>query len=121
MYDWIDDLSVFPYQGDRLARNHGRMLAEADCTPEEAEMAVKNCKYPPEGIRSAGGGRWRFWAGADYPKYANDEILVIVQIEQGGAGDSVAAPTAKKILEALFPQPKPPASTTTTPAPPPSR
>ena len=51
------------------------------CTPEEAQMAVKACKYPPEGVRSAGGGRWRFWAGADYPKYANDEILVIVQIE----------------------------------------
>lgn len=51
------------------------------CTPEEAERAVKSCKYAPEGIRSAGGGRWRFWAGADYTRYANDEIAVIVQIE----------------------------------------
>ena len=50
-------------------------------SPEEAKAAVAACKYPPEGIRSAGGGRWRFWAGADYPQYANEEILVVVQIE----------------------------------------
>ncbi len=50
-------------------------------TPEEAERAVKACKYPPEGIRSAGPGRWRFYGGDDYTRYANDEILVIVQIE----------------------------------------
>jgi 4-hydroxy-2-oxoheptanedioate aldolase len=51
------------------------------CSAEEAEMAVKSARYAPEGIRSAGGGRWRFWAGNDYPMYANDEILVVVMIE----------------------------------------
>jgi 4-hydroxy-2-oxoheptanedioate aldolase len=51
------------------------------CSAEEAANAVRYAKYPPEGIRSAGGGRWRFWAGADYQQYANDEIAVIVQIE----------------------------------------
>ncbi len=51
------------------------------CSAEEAANAVKYAKYPPEGIRSAGGGRWRFWAGADYAQHANDEIAVIVQIE----------------------------------------
>jgi 4-hydroxy-2-oxoheptanedioate aldolase len=58
-------------------------------SPEEAEQAVKACKYPPEGIRSSGGGRWRYWAGNDYPKYANDEILVIVQIEHIDAVNQV--------------------------------
>jgi 4-hydroxy-2-oxoheptanedioate aldolase len=48
---------------------------------EQAEKAVKAAKYPPEGFRSAGGGRWRYWAGADYPRHANDEILVVVMIE----------------------------------------
>ena len=52
---------------------------------EEAEKAVQYAKYAPEGIRSAGGGRWRFWAadgnGQDYMNHANDEIAVIVQIE----------------------------------------
>ncbi len=51
------------------------------CTADEAADAVRYAKYPPEGIRSAGGGRWRFWAGADYMQHANDEIVVIVQIE----------------------------------------
>lgn len=55
------------------------------CSAEEAAMAVKYAKYPPEGIRSAGGGRWRFWAGGDYTQHANDEILVIVQIEHPDA------------------------------------
>ncbi len=55
------------------------------CTPEEAAAAVKYAKYPPEGIRSAGGGRWRFGHAfgnnQDYMNAANDEVAVIVQIE----------------------------------------
>lgn len=55
------------------------------CTAEEAASAVKYAKYPPTGIRSAGGGRWRFWAGGgnaqDYMNHADEETLVIVQIE----------------------------------------
>jgi 4-hydroxy-2-oxoheptanedioate aldolase len=51
------------------------------CSAEEAANAVKYAKYGPDGVRSAGGGRWRYWHGADYPKYADDEILIIVQIE----------------------------------------
>lgn len=50
-------------------------------SPEEAERAVKACKYAPEGNRSAGPGRWRYYGGADYQKYANDEVLVAIQIE----------------------------------------
>jgi 4-hydroxy-2-oxoheptanedioate aldolase len=51
------------------------------CSAEEATQAVRAAKYPPLGIRSAGGGRWRYWAGADYPQHADDEILVVVMIE----------------------------------------
>jgi 4-hydroxy-2-oxoheptanedioate aldolase len=48
---------------------------------EEAEQAVKACKYPPDGFRSVGGTRPRLYGGADYVARANDEIAVIVQIE----------------------------------------
>ena len=48
---------------------------------EEAELAVKACKYPPEGIRSVGGIRTRLYGGPDYVQHANEEIAVIVQIE----------------------------------------
>jgi 4-hydroxy-2-oxoheptanedioate aldolase len=48
---------------------------------EEAELAVKACKYPPEGFRSVGGVRPRLYGGPDYVERANQEIVVIVQVE----------------------------------------
>jgi 4-hydroxy-2-oxoheptanedioate aldolase len=61
------------------------------CTPEEAAKAVAAAKYPPDGIRSAGGGRWRYWAGSDYPQHANEEILVMVMIEHQTAVENAEA------------------------------
>lgn len=49
-------------------------------SPEEAERAVKAMKYPPQGIRSLGGGRASLY-GSDYFAEANNEIAVIIQIE----------------------------------------
>jgi len=53
-------------------------------SPEQASLAVAACKYPPEGIRSVGGGLHALNFGTDaatYYRHANDQILVIVQIE----------------------------------------
>ena len=53
-------------------------------TVEEAKTAIAAAKYPPVGNRSIGGGlhAMNFDATAgDYFKYANDEILVILQTE----------------------------------------
>lgn len=53
-------------------------------TVEEAKVAIAAAKYPPQGNRSVGGGMHslNFDASAgDYQKYANDEILVILQTE----------------------------------------
>ena len=54
------------------------------CTAEEAERAVEACRYPPQGRRSVGGGlhalNFDCMAG-EYYRRANDEILVMVQIE----------------------------------------
>jgi len=50
----------------------------------EAELAVESARYPPKGMRSVGGGQTalRFGTtGADYLKHADDEILVVLQIE----------------------------------------
>ncbi len=54
-------------------------------TPEEAQQAVHWAKYPPLGLRSIGGvfGPLAFGT-TDWPSYsriANDEIMVILQIE----------------------------------------
>ncbi len=55
-------------------------------TKEDAEKAVMYCKYPPVGARGMGAGRAVLFGAAaeevnDYYTKANDETLVIVQIE----------------------------------------
>jgi 2-keto-3-deoxy-L-rhamnonate aldolase RhmA len=52
-------------------------------TAEQAELAVRSVKYPPQGIRSVGIGRAHKYGYAfkEYFSTANDESLVIVQIE----------------------------------------
>src|SRR5437773_6640279 len=58
-------------------------------TREEAQQAVAYAKYPPLGTRSIGGAFGPYGFGiTDWPSYAraaNDEILVIVQIESAQA------------------------------------
>ncbi len=51
---------------------------------EEAEQAVAATRYPPQGERSVGGGRHALsfgTAAADYYRHANDEVLLVLQIE----------------------------------------
>lgn len=54
-------------------------------TREEAQRVVEYAKYPPRGTRSIGGAFGPYGFGiTDWPSYArtaNDEIIVIVQIE----------------------------------------
>ena len=47
---------------------------------QDAELAVKACMYPPRGVRGCGPRRGAV-LDPDYDKTANDEVLVIVQIE----------------------------------------
>lgn len=51
---------------------------------EEAERAVEATRFPPQGVRSVGGSlsAMRFGtAAADYYRHANDEVLLVLQIE----------------------------------------
>jgi 4-hydroxy-2-oxoheptanedioate aldolase len=56
-------------------------------TKEQAEELVSACKYPPFGMRSFGPIRAKYYGGGsthgggDYHEFANDETLVIPQIE----------------------------------------
>ncbi|MDQ3700822.1 MAG: aldolase/citrate lyase family protein, partial [Chloroflexota bacterium] len=72
------------------------------CSAEEAKRAVEACKYPPEGIRSAGGGRWRYAYGADWLPRANDETLCIVMIEHHVAVDRAEEILAVPGVDACF-------------------
>lgn len=59
-------------------------------TPEQAEALVQAMRYPPVGKRSAGTGRIAVY-GPDYRKVANDELLIIPQIEDLEGIDNTAA------------------------------
>jgi len=55
---------------------------------EEAENAVRYCKYPPQGIRGYGPRRAGMF-DPDYFKTANDELLITIQIETQKALDNL--------------------------------
>lgn len=50
-------------------------------TVGKIEAAVRFAKYPPEGIRSLGGGQYRALWGNDYRQTANDNIMIVAMIE----------------------------------------
>ena len=63
-------------------------------TVEKAQNAVKFAKYPPVGRRSTGGNQASSIWGKDYRQTANDNIMIMVQIEspEGVANiDKIAA------------------------------
>jgi 4-hydroxy-2-oxoheptanedioate aldolase len=55
----------------------------------QAEALVRACKYPPRGNRSFGPVRALLYAGADYGKRANDELIVMPMIETAEALENV--------------------------------
>ena len=68
---------------------HGLLIPYVN-SKEEAEAAVRACRYPPEGIRGVAGSPRAQGFGQnvqDYLKIANDEILLITAVE---TPDSVA-------------------------------
>lgn len=65
-------------------------------TVEQARAAIAAAKYPPEGVRSVGGGMHSLNFGATAGQYyqrANDEILVVLQTE---------SPTGVENAEAIY-------------------
>lgn len=68
---------------------------------EEAEYAVRICKYPPDGIRGCGPRR----AATFDPEYfstVNDELLIAVQIETQKAVDNVEEILSVKGIDACY-------------------
>ena len=74
-------------------------------TRELAEQAVKACKYPPQGLRGFGAGlaaaRWGM-SGSDYAKFANENVLVVVIIEQKLAIDNIEQIASTPGVDVLF-------------------
>src|SRR5256885_1112824 len=81
------------------------VLAPNIRTREEAELLVRACKYPPEGVRSLGAGRFALSFKTDAPTYfqrANDEILVIAQIEHVDAVANIDAILSVPGIDACY-------------------
>lgn len=81
------------------------VLAPNMRTREEAELLVRACKYPPQGTRSLGAGRFALSFKTDPPTYfarANDEILVIAQIEHVDAVRNIDAILSVPGIDACY-------------------
>ena len=59
-------------------------------SPAEAQSAVEAVRYPPLGKRSGGGPTGYLSYGSDYSACANDEVLLMVQIETAQAAEAAA-------------------------------
>jgi 2-keto-3-deoxy-L-rhamnonate aldolase RhmA len=71
----------------------------------EAEAAVRAAKYPPEGIRGIAGSHRAGGYGrhaAEYWKRANDEILVVIQIETASAVSDIDAIARVPGVDVIF-------------------
>jgi len=71
---------------------------------EEAERAVRACKYPPQGIRGAGISRaQRYGLELDaYLQRANEEVMVIVQIEDLAGLEAVDEIASVEGIDVIF-------------------
>jgi len=71
---------------------------------EDAERAVKSCKYPPEGFRGCGPRRAARY-GASYREYverANEDVLVVTMIETAKAIENIDSILSVKGIDAIF-------------------
>ena len=79
---------------------HGVLIPWVN-TKEEAEYAVRACKYPPEGLRGCGPRRAALF-DPDYCKTANDEVLIIVQVETRQAISNIDDILSVKGIDACY-------------------
>lgn len=101
----VDELRPASIQRILDAGAGGVLIPHID-TPEQAEMAAKSVRFPPFGIRGAGGtsraGRWGTLPSADYLTSGNTTALCIPQLESKLALDNVEKIAATEGVDALF-------------------
>ena len=69
---------------------------------EDAERFVGACRYAPAGYRSFGPARALLYAGADYPKHANETVLTMAMIETAEALQNLEAIVSVPGLDAVY-------------------
>jgi 4-hydroxy-2-oxoheptanedioate aldolase len=68
----------------------------------EAERLITACRYPPKGSRSFGPIRALLYAGPDYPKHANDTVIVFAMIETRDALNNLDEILSVPGLDAIY-------------------
>jgi 4-hydroxy-2-oxoheptanedioate aldolase len=71
-------------------------------TRDDAERFVGACRYPPRGYRSYGPTRAVFYAGADYPQQADEQIITMAMIETAEAVENLDDILGIPGLDAIF-------------------
>ena len=74
-------------------------------TKEQAEQAVQACKYPPRGVRGLAKVTRACSFGRNFPEYAhkaNEEIMVIVQVETMTAVNNIDEILSVPDIDAVF-------------------
>lgn len=71
-------------------------------TPEQAQTVVNAAKFPPLGKRSYGGRRPIDFNGRGYAATANEDVVLVAQIESPEAVENVDAIAATPGIDALF-------------------
>lgn len=71
-------------------------------TPEEAEQAVRSCRYAPRGARSFGPARAAAVLGANYASEANEKIACIPMIETAEAIGNLDAILDVEGIDAVY-------------------
>lgn len=101
----VDELRPASIQRILDAGAAGVLIPHID-TPEQAELAAKSVRFPPFGIRGAGGtsraGRWGTLPSSDYLASGNTTALCIPQLESRLAIDNVEKIAATEGVDALF-------------------
>ena len=101
----VDELRPAAIQRILDAGAGGVLIPHID-TPEQADLAARSVRFPPFGIRGAGGtsraGRWGSRPSADYLASGNNEALCIPQLESQLAVENVEKIAAIQGVDALF-------------------
>jgi 2-keto-3-deoxy-L-rhamnonate aldolase RhmA len=73
-------------------------------TPELARQAAAACKYPPHGRRGSGAGlaTFRWPAPQGYHDFADENVMVIVNIEEAEAVENIDAIASTPGVDVLF-------------------
>jgi len=101
----VDELRPAAIQRILDAGAGGVLIPHID-TPEQADLAARSVRFPPFGIRGAGGtsraGRWGSRPSAEYLASGNNEALCIPQLESQLAVENVEKIAAIQGVDALF-------------------